>query len=159
MANLGNGGFNANEVEPVDFSPLPAGKYLATITKSEMQPTKAGDGQFLKLTFTILEGQYKNRQLFDRLNLQNPNGEAVRIAKGQLSAICRAIGVMQPRDSEELHGIPLVLDVRCEKRADNDEIGNVIKGYHRRDGGLQSGAPTAASTGGGSDQSAAPWKR
>ncbi len=50
MANLN--GFNANEVEPAaPFEPLPAGKYLAAITASEMKPTKKGDGSYLQLEF------------------------------------------------------------------------------------------------------------
>ena len=38
MANLN--GFDANQVEPTaSFDPIPAGKYLAAITESEMKPT------------------------------------------------------------------------------------------------------------------------
>jgi hypothetical protein len=45
-------GFDANQVEPSsDFEPVPAGKYLAVITESEMKPTKAGTGHYLQLTF------------------------------------------------------------------------------------------------------------
>ena len=81
MANLN--GFDANEVEPTTtFEPLPAGKYLAAITESEMKPTKSGSGSYLQLTFTILEGEYKNRVLWARLNLNNPNATAVKIARG-----------------------------------------------------------------------------
>ena len=53
MANIGN--FNANEVEPTTaFEPLPAGKYLAAITASEVKATKKGDGNYLELEFTVL---------------------------------------------------------------------------------------------------------
>ena len=46
MANLN--GFNAAQVEPSqDFEPIPAGKYLAVITETEMKPTKNGSGQYL----------------------------------------------------------------------------------------------------------------
>ena len=35
--------FNANEVEPSKtFDPIPAGKYIAVITDSEMKETRAG---------------------------------------------------------------------------------------------------------------------
>ena len=96
MVSLGN--FNANEVEPnAEFDPVPAGKYLAVITASEMKPTKSGTGSYLELTFQIIEGQYQNRNLWARLNLDNPNATAVAMARGDLSAICRAIGVMTPR--------------------------------------------------------------
>ena len=67
-------GFNAEDVEPAaDFEPIPAGKYLAVITDSEMKPTKSGNGSYLELTFQVIEGEYKNRLLWARLNLDNPN--------------------------------------------------------------------------------------
>lgn len=127
-------GFNASAIEPAgEFEPIPAGKYLAVITESDMQPTKSGDGQYLQLTFQIIEGQYQGRLLWARLNLDNPNEVASRIAKGQLSAICRAVGVMAPKDSVELHNLPLVIHVRCKKREDTGEIVNEIKGYSKKE--------------------------
>ena len=76
MANLS--GFDANRVEPsTDFDPLPAGKYLAVITDSEMKPTKAGTGNYLELTFEIIEGQHKGRRAWARLNLINGNETTV----------------------------------------------------------------------------------
>ena len=80
MANLN--GFDASQVEPTaSFDPIPAGKYLAAITESEMKPTKKGSGSFLQLTFTVLDGEYKGRLLWCRLNLNNPNATAVKIAR------------------------------------------------------------------------------
>jgi len=152
MANLN--GFDANEVEPTTtFEPLPAGKYLAAITESEMKPTKSGSGSYLQLTFTILEGEYKNRVLWARLNLNNPNATAVKIARGELSAICRAVGVLQPRDSVDLHNLPLVITVKLKKRDDTGELTNEIKGYARKDAanGQQPQAPVTDNT--------PPWKR
>ncbi|MBN2561926.1 MAG: DUF669 domain-containing protein [Phycisphaerae bacterium] len=154
MANLN--GFNATEVEPTtSFEPLPAGKYLAAVTESEMKPTKSGSGSYLQLTFTILEGEYKNRVLWARLNLNNPNATAVKIARSELSAICHAVGVMQPRDSVDLHNLPLVITVKLKKRDDTGELNNEIKGYARKDAaaanGQQPQAPVADNT--------PPWKR
>ena len=124
--------FNANEVEPsTGFDPIPAGKYQAVITDSEMKPTKSGNGQYLQLEFEVIEGEYKNRKLWARLNLENANPDAVRIARADLSAICRAVNVIQPRDSVELHNLPLTITVRCRKNQD-DEIVNEIKGYAPR---------------------------
>lgn len=128
MANLD--GFNANDVEPAaDFEPIPAGKYLVVITDSEMKPTKSGSGQYLELTFQVIDGPHKNRKLWSRLNLDNPSAQAVDIARGELSAICRAVGVMQPRDSSELHDRPLLVTVKCRRREDTGDVVNEIKGY------------------------------
>ena len=100
-------GFDAGKVEPTTtLDPIPAGKYLAMVTASEMKPNKAGTGQFLELVFTILEGDHRNRQLWARLNLINPNELAVRIAQAELSALCRAVGVLAPTKSITVRSVP-----------------------------------------------------
>lgn len=151
MANLN--GFNAADIEPTgSFEPIPAGKYLAAITESEMKPTKTGSGSYLQFTFTVIEGPHKNRVLWARLNLNNPNATAVKIAQAELSAICHAVGVMQPRDSVELHNLPLAIVVKLRKREDTGELTNEIKGYERKGGGAAAQAPAAAA-------STPPWRR
>lgn len=145
-------GFDANNVEPTsDFDPVPAGKYLAVIIDSEVKPTKTGSGSYLQLTFEILDGQYKSRHLWARLNLDNPNQTAVKIARAELSAICRAVGVMTPNDSVELHNLPLMITVRCKKRSDTGDIANEIKGYARKE--VAGGQPQQAAG------TAPPWRR
>ena len=143
MANLGN--FDASKVEPAStFEPVPAGKYVAVISESEMKPTKSGNGHYLELTFQIVEGQYKGRKLWARLNLDNPNQQAVQIARGELSAICRAVGVMTPKDSCELHSLPLCITVACRKRDDTGDITNEIKAYAKKEAAL--GQPQQAAS-------------
>ncbi len=150
MPNLN--GFNANTVDPAtDFEPIPAGKYLAVITGSEMKPTKSGKGQYLELTFQVIDGPHKNRLLWSRLNLDNPNELTVQIAQGELSAICRAVGVMQPKDSVELHNLPLQITVKCKKRDDTGDLVNEIKGFAKKE--AASGAPQQEAT------NTPPWAR
>jgi hypothetical protein len=150
MANLN--GFDARTVDPsTDFEPIPAGKYLAAITGSEMKPTKSGNGSFLELTFQVIEGEYKGRNLWARLNLDNPNAITVQIAQGELSAICRATGVMTPKDSCELHNIPITITVKCKKREDTGDIVNEVKGYAKKE--AAAGQPQQATT------TTPPWKR
>lgn len=152
MANLN--GFDANHVEPtVGFDPIPADTYSAMMTGSQMKPTKNGDGSYLELEFTILEGQYKDRKLWDRLCLNHSNPQTVKIARGNLSALCRAVGVLQPKDSADLHNLPLVITVRCKKRDDTGEITNEIKGYAARKSTVTQ-APQASQT-----SSVPPWRR
>lgn len=131
MANLN--GFNANQVDPAtDFEVVPPGKYVAVVTASEMKATKSGSGSFLELTFQVIEGEYKNRLLWSRLNLDNPNPVAVKIARSELSALCRAVGVLEPKDSCELHNLPMLISVRQKTDADG-ELRNEIRGYYKRE--------------------------
>ena len=158
MANLD--GFNAHDVEPnTAFEPIPAGKYLAAIIASETKQTKSGGGSYLELTFSILDGEYKGRQLWSRLNLSNPNATAVKIARGDLSAICRAINVMQPKDSVDLHNLPLVINVKLKKRTDNDELTNEIKGYEARKTGNTNDQSSSQSQQTAASGQSAPWLR
>ena len=130
MTNLT--GFNANNIEPLDeFDLIAPGDYQAEIISTEMKATRNGQGQYLEMAFRITEGDYENRRLWTRLNLDNPSAMAVEIAQKELSAICRAVGIMEPGDSSDLHGIPLVIKVRQSRRNDNGELGNVIRGYDK----------------------------
>jgi hypothetical protein len=116
-----------------------------------MKSTKNNRGKYLELVFEIVDGDNAGRKLWARLNLENENQTAVKIALGELSAICRAVGVMQPQDSCELHNLPLVITVKCKKREDNGEITNEIKGYAKRD--------TAVDRPAQSDSATPPWRR
>jgi len=122
--------FNAEAIEPQsDFSPLPVGNYTVVITQSEMKPTKTGNGQYLQLTLQVVEGEYKNRLIFDRLNIQNPNSVAQQIAQKAFSSICRAVGVMHPKDSEELHDKPFSVKIGIRPASGEYGESNIVKGY------------------------------
>jgi hypothetical protein len=141
MADLS--GFDANAVEPnAGFGLIPRGDYDAVIVNSERKATKAGDGFYLSLEFQVLSGEFQNRKLWANLNLWNKSDKAQQIAKGDLSAICRAVGIATPKDSLELHNKPLKLSVAIKKNEQKDEDENRIVGYKPRTAGPA--APTAA---------------
>ncbi|WP_203077377.1 DUF669 domain-containing protein [Falsiroseomonas ponticola] len=154
MASL-NGTFDATEVAPaVPLEVLPPGKYLAHLIESEMLPTKAGDGQLLKLVFEVLEGPSARRKIFDQLNLVNRNEQTVEIAQRTLSAICHAVGQVHVSDSEQLHFKPLIVTLKVEP-AGNDKYGvyrearNKVAGYSAANTSASgnSSAPRPASPG------------
>jgi len=118
-----------------------------------MKPTKSGDGSYLELEPTILDGPCRGRKVWDRPCLVHPHPQAVEIARADLAALCRAVGVTQPRDSLELHNLPMVVTVKSRKRSDNDEWTNEVKGYARK--GAAAAPPPQAPAGDGTP----PWKR
>lgn len=143
MADLN--GFDATKYEPLaEFEVLPEGNYKAIITASEMVATKNGRGMFLEITFQVIDGEYKGRNLWARLNLQNQNETAVKIAQSELSSICRAVGVLVPKDSSDLHNRPLIIKVRTKKRDDNGELTNEIKGYLPTSAAMEQSASTTS---------------
>jgi hypothetical protein len=152
MANLS--GFDASKVEPNDFGVIPAGDYEACIVNSEMKATKDGTGQYLNLEIQIVGGQYQNRKLFEKLNLVNKNDTAVTIAKGTLSAICRAGNVLTPNDSSELHNKTFRISLTTKKSDYSGEMENRIKSFKPRSAGpvVAAGETVSATT-----TSKAPW--
>ena len=146
MNNLSSYNFNAEEIEPSSsFDPIPAGWYTAIISNSEMKATRDGYGEYLSLTLQIIDGQYENRLVFARLNLKNANDKAVDIARKDLAAICRAVGVMSPKSSEELHDKPLMIKVKVRPASGDYEASNDIGGYKAVEGANLTPAPKAAS--------------
>ena len=160
MASLN---FNAANIEPQQsFDALPAGRYEVLITDSEMKETKAGTGAYLMLTMEVIgDTKHSNRKLWTRLNLVNPNATAVQIAERELSAICHCVGVMEPGDSEELHNIPLTVDVVQELNPQSGQMTNRIKGYSQANGApapkAKPAAPAAFAT--GKVAAATPWAK
>ena len=151
MPNLN--GFDANNVEPVpSFDPIPAGQYLAMIVASEEKTSSKGN-QFLSLELEVLDGQYKGRKLWVNLNLSHPNLETVKFARAELASICKAIGVLKPTDSVQLHNLPMLITVKCVNRKDTGELQNRIKSY----------APKAAAQGqpqqAPANSTTPPWRR
>lgn len=144
--------FDANQVDPhVGFDPIPAGKYLALVTTSEFKPNKAGNGRYLQLEYQIVDGPHKGRKLWSRHNLEHPNAQTVQIARGELSAICRAVGIMTPQDSAELHNLPLTITVKVKQREDTGEPSNEISGWAKKE--AAQGKPVQATI------STPPWAR
>ena len=124
--------FKAEEVSTEDggFEPIPAGDYEALILNSEARTTKRGDGSYLSLCFKIINhDEYENRLVWCNLNLDNPSPRAVEIAQRDMAAICRATGVLNPEDSSELHGIPLMIHVKVRPATESYPAGNDVNGF------------------------------
>jgi hypothetical protein len=125
-----------------DFSPIPAGKYAAIIYKSEFKKTKDKKGNYLQIQLKVVNGDHKGKVLFDRLNLDNVNPIAVQIANKTLNTICKACGKFGVEDSEELHGIPMLVTVAVKPATSTHAASNEIKYYAPCENGTQEAPPT-----------------
>lgn len=171
MANINVDLTNTEAAKPLEV--IPPQWVVAVIDASEVKPTsKAKEAAeyptpenaanrndcYLQLTFKVVEGEHKGRNLWARLNIRNANEVAQRIAEEELAAICDAIG--HPRkvtDSVTLHGKPMRVKVDVEKQ-ENRNPSNVIKGYERLTASAaMSGVAAAAASGGAPAQPA--WNR
>jgi hypothetical protein len=168
MAQLPHGNFDANTVDPrASMSPDPqfTGWHLMHFTESEMKTTKSGNGQYLQLVAEVLDGPFKGRKLWERLNLVNPSQSAVDIAYRTLSSICHAVGTMNVVDSQQLHNRPFMGNVTYEPANGSNPANNRLTDYKSASAPTtrpQASAPTPAaapSKQAESQASAPPWMR
>lgn len=122
--------FDASQYEPQQgMQSHPPYKGRAYISKTEIVPTKKGDGGMFVVTFTTDAGTIQNRY-----NLWNANNDAVRIAQGELSALCHAVNVHQVDMSNEgaaLINAQCLLEIAPQK---NDPRYSEIVKVYRPDG-------------------------
>lgn len=130
---MANFTFDATQVVPSNsFEAIPAGTYAVRITESERKENAKKNGEYLKLTFTVVEGPYKGRLLWAYLNIIHDNATAQEIARRDLSAICHACGKLQLKDTQQLHNITMEIVVRVVKNSNGESV-NEIKGYKKRE--------------------------
>jgi hypothetical protein len=137
--------FDASQIAPqASTGPLPAGVYLAHIVESDVQPLKSGNGEGLKLTFEIIDGQFKGRKVWENLNIRHTSEDTQRIAQSQLSALCHAVNVIKLMDTAALHFKPVRINVTVREAVGQYKASNNIKGYEAAGGGIS--APATAPT-------------
>lgn len=113
--------FKASAVELTDrptgnFEKLPNGDYEMIVTKSATKPIKAGNGHYLELEFQVISGAFSGRRHWERLNLNNPSAQTVKIAQEQLARLCLAVGLDDVQDSEELHDRAFIAEVGTDSK-------------------------------------------
>ena len=103
LQELFGGGFDTNSVEPQgDYQVVPPGNYPVSIDKAEVKTTKNGNGHYLEVTMTILDGTCKKRKLWDRINIQNPSQQCTEIGLRSLAALGQSLGIAKLSAVEQL---------------------------------------------------------
>jgi hypothetical protein len=119
--------FNAGDVAPSSGSgAIPKGDYTVVVEQSEVKENSKGTGYYLALTYQVVDGEHKGWKLWQYINHINASEKAQQIGRAELSALCRACGVMNLQDSSQLHDIPIRVRVGHEKGQD-DEPRAVVK--------------------------------
>lgn len=133
--------FDANSVKPSTGAPdpLPPGEYRLAIVSSEVKDTNNGKGKYLKLELIALDEPYKGRKVWTQLNIKHENEQTQKIAQEQLSAICHATGVLQLKNSSQLHNVPMLCKLIVKQDPGYDPKNEI-----RRYKAIAGGAPAAA---------------
>lgn len=110
------------------------GRYAVEIIKADVLPTRSGLGEYVSVELRTEEG----RAYYARYNVQNESAEAERIGRQQFAALHHAAGLPVLRDTDQLIGRKVVIELGVKKRKDNNEEENVIRGHY------PAGTPVAA---------------
>lgn len=109
-----------------DFAPLPPGEYTAVVTRTDLKPTKAGNGEYIELTIEIMDGDYSGRKVWERLNVNNPSEQTMQIARSQLNQLATALSQLPLKDTDQLLEIPFTLTLDIDRK---DNTRNRVMGY------------------------------
>jgi hypothetical protein len=153
--------FQASSVQfeeraPRSYGPLPPGDYEMMITASANKPTKSGNGEYLELEMQVISGEHSGRRYWERLNLNNPSQQTVKIAQEQLARLLIAMHLDRIEDTREMHDIPFIAEVGLDKK---DDSKNVIWNYRAAVDApaAKAAAPAKAAPAAAPAKSARPW--
>jgi len=124
------GGFQTDSVEAQkDFDVLPPGKYPVQIETAVVKPTKAGNGHYAELVLVVLDGPCKNRKLWDRINIDNPNPVCVKIGLSVMAAIGQSLKIPYLQDASQLQGGVLVAHVKVKNEQNEVRTYSSMEAY------------------------------
>lgn len=113
MASIG-GSYNPDAEPSSGYTPLPAGEYQMEIVESEYVATAKGTGMVLKTKCQIVGGDFDQRPFYINYDLENDNPDAEKIGQREFARLRRAVGVLAPENSAELHWKPFRVKLHAD---------------------------------------------
>lgn len=165
MAFLGEAFTTDDLPEGRSYDLIPEGWYTVTITKADLNATKAGNGTKIDMRYDIMGPSQQGRVMFDTINIRNPNAKAEEIGRQQLGEIMRAIGLARVEDTDQLIGASLQIKIKIRQPSEKDKANgytedrNAVGGYKAVDGAAApapKAAPAASSAPAGNKP---PWAK
>jgi len=133
--------FNLAGVEPAqnNFELLPPGDYAVMVVETNLKPHK--EGQMLETVCQIIEGDHVNRKLWWNHVVTHSDPEKEPGCKARFRGFVENLGVNPDTlsESQTLHGIPFIANVRVKPAKDGYNARNEI-GYSKA---MQRGNATA----------------
>ncbi len=120
MAELGMT-FNVEDAPPADeFDEIPVGEYEAEITDSKVTETKDGQGLMAVYEWTVINGDYTGRKLWQNVLFHHTGMTAQGkpkdgMGKRMQADIVLACGLGNISNTEQLHGTPCLITVGMGK--------------------------------------------
>ena len=107
---------------------LAPGAYEARIIEADLRPVRSGDGRALQIAFELTDPQHCGRIVWARLHVETRNAHVQQIARQELAALCRAVGVASLTDTRDLLHKHARITLGIRRRDDGDTT-NVVRAY------------------------------
>lgn len=129
--------FDATKVAPEKpMEVMPNGWQNFEISDAFVSPTKgAKPGKQITFELFVIDGEYKGRKVWHRINAENASAKAEEIGQQQLSAVCHAVGILSVADLAPFVGRRLQGRVVTKAETDKYDASNEIKGVKPLEGG------------------------
>lgn len=129
MASIGNA-YDPDAKPSAGYTPLPLDDYTLEIVESSYDANKDGDGMVLALKAQIMGGEFDQRPYFIWMDLENDDQDKQNRGQRDFAGLRRAIGILNPQDTEELHFKPFKVTIGTYTQKSTGEPKNTIKKYH-----------------------------
>ncbi|NZD50506.1 DUF669 domain-containing protein [Rhizobium leguminosarum] len=101
----------AHDTAQNDYTNLPNGTYQLEVTTSEIK--EEGRNKTLALTYDVIAPeQFKGRKIFAYIDLEHDDAKKQEDGQREFARLCRAIGIDNIEDSEQLHFIAFTAKVQ-----------------------------------------------
>ena len=112
-----------------DYTPLPAGWYVASIGSADLANTKNGKGQYIKIRYNIEGPSHQGRVVFGNLNTRNESEKAMEVGRQQMGNLLRALGIAKLTDTDQLVGGNVEIKLAVREAEGQYEAQNELKGF------------------------------
>lgn len=107
---------------------IPNGIYKMQVKEAEVCTSKNGSGQYIKMTWEIVEGTYAKRIIFQNINIRNTSANAEKIGRGQLARVLTSMGITVCNNTDQLLYKPVMgkIGVEVDKTGQYEDRNKVI---------------------------------
>ena len=121
------------------YEPLPDDSYTVSLNRVGEKSTKAGNGTMIDVSFQVVDGEFKNRLIWDSFLISHSNPRAAGIGLQRLDSMLKSIGVYGGFEAlgndssqlEEFIGRQFIVNTAIESNP-GYKPRNVVKKYSRK---------------------------
>ncbi|MGX1786869.1 DUF669 domain-containing protein [Bosea sp. NPDC055332] len=128
MASIA-GSYNPDAEPSSGFSLLPDDTYTLEIVESSYDANQDGDGMSLSLKAQVVGGEYDQRIYYIWMDLEHDDDKRQERGQSDFAALRRAVGVLNPQDTEELHFKPFQVKIGQYTSRKTGKTNNTVKEY------------------------------